>query len=480
MKTSTTLVSMILIAGLMQACGAYNKSPVEGLQDLKANAQRENDTRNLDVPQTVTKYNDREVPKEVRVEVPVYKNVTNTVVKEQATLTGDAFTITTDDSLDFVEGKASAYKIRVRSFVTDVKLALKSDNLPAGAKIEADKSEAGLYTLSWTPAFNTVATNTGRKIMKVKLGLEVVSAPSEEVKKQVSAITKQKEVSLVVWTDQTLPSDLKVEGLSNQVAEGTVTPFMVTVKVPGLDGSSAQKPALDVTYDGVSFTPGNNFHEQNGARYVQNIAAKYLGDSKWQFAGSFDTKTISVERQIGTDGAPIMNADGLRVRLSLKVRSPLGTATPEQLVLMKITYVNSGEVSAPVFDMQSLGGSGLKAAPGDTLSGMILVSSQNIHNDVSVEVPNLTGISGSPKISCIASTVGKHIQLCTLTWSVPCNAKAGDLTQKITLTAQSVSGGQKSAPAKQEITVTPSSAQNAKCATAAPAPAKPAAKKAGK
>ena len=165
MKTSTTL-SLILIAGLMQACGSYNKSPADGLQELKASAQKENDTRNLDQPQVINQPVKIEVPKEVRVEVPVPEYHVETQIKNQATISADNIVITTDDNMTFVEGQSASFKIRLRIMYPDVKATLKCDNLPAGAKLEASKTEANLYTLTWTAPYNTVAANNVQKIEK--------------------------------------------------------------------------------------------------------------------------------------------------------------------------------------------------------------------------------------------------------------------------------------------------------------------------
>lgn len=473
MKTSKTL-SLILVAGLLQACGAYNKSPADGLQELKASAQKENDTRNLDVPQTNKEFVKVEVPKIVTVEVPVKVYETVVQTKTQATIDENIFSIKADENMTFVEGKTATFKIRARVLlVEDVKIKLTSSDLPAGAKLEASTSEAGLYTLTWTAPYGTIAANNVQKIEKMNLNVEVVSAPTDALRNQLSAIKKTKEVSLFVLRDQTPPSDLKVEGLKSEIKEGTITPFTVSVTVPGVDANSAQKPTLRISYDRVAFTQGNNFLEMDGSRHVPADSiqqeAKYLGNFRWQFAMSFDTKNVSVQPQLAKDGTAMPTADGTRVRLSFKAFSPFGSATAEQLALVKIVYAK--ELTSPRFDLSTIGGNVLEVSPGDDIGKMgmaFFVYAGQAGAEVKVEVPNLTGISGNPKIVCVASQFGNSLQSCQIKWSVPCNAKAADLNQKITLTAQTVIGDKKSDPVKQEIVLTPSKTKANKClATAA-------------
>jgi hypothetical protein len=262
-----------------------------------------------------------------------------------------------------------------------------------------------------------------------------------------------------VFRTQEGPSGLSVSGLTSTVTEGTLTPFTITVRVPGVDNKAAQKPRLVVSYDGVSYTAGNTFLELDASRYVVSDLnqkdAEYLGDFKWKFALIFDTKNISVQPQLAKDGTILASADGSRVRVSFKAYSPNGMSTPEHLVQIKISY--NKPVAAPRFDVSGLGQQGLEAIPGQTVTLKFSVSSPDTTAEVKVETKSST-LAGKPEVSCKAATSSK--QECVLNWTVPCDASASSLTGSINMTATSTVNGRISEITPYSLKVVKSSKEN--------------------
>ncbi|MGZ3773365.1 MAG: hypothetical protein ACXVCY_02705 [Pseudobdellovibrionaceae bacterium] len=333
---SQSLMTLLSLSLLISGCSDYQKNPVPDLDQLRANGKVEVE-KGPNEPRVITN--------NVIVEKPVI------VVKEESTIDDKFIIITPDAQMTFNEGQKAQFKIRARVLVPGIEIKLKASGFPDGAVLEKSKDEKDLYTLTWTPALYTVPSNAVMKSYTVKVSAEVTSAENPADAEKLKGLVREKEFNLFLFKNQEAPTDLAVSGIPSEVNEGTLTPFSVTVKVPGTDDKGAQKPRLVINYDGVSYTAGNNFLELDGARYVvanlNKKDAEYLGDNKWKFTLNFDTKNISVQPQLSKDGTVAPNADGTRVRLSFKAYSPYGLSTPETLVQVKINYVKP-TVPAPV------------------------------------------------------------------------------------------------------------------------------------
>ncbi|HEY1079462.1 MAG TPA: hypothetical protein VGE46_05170, partial [Bdellovibrio sp.] len=361
MKSTKTLLPLIALTAVAVGCGEYKKNPAEDLGTMRENAKIEFNKG----PDAA-----REITNVKVVEKPVY------IYKEQATLDDKFIVITPDPQMAFNEGQAATYKINARVLVEGVKVSLKAQGLPAGAKLEKSATEADTYTLTWAPVINTIPTNAAMKTYAAKLSTEVVAANSPEQLNQLKGIVREKEINIFLFKNQELPTELTVMDLPTEVAEGATVTFTVTAKVPGTDKNSVQKPRLAVSYDGISSTAGNSFLELDGSRHVSDVNAEpeFIGESKWKFTRTFDTKNIAVKPQLAKDGTVMVNADGTRVRLSLKVHSPNGTSTPESVSKVKITYTKG--ILAPRFDVTGLGKKGgLEVAPGNKVTWNFSVAS---------------------------------------------------------------------------------------------------------
>ncbi|WP_374028840.1 hypothetical protein [Bdellovibrio bacteriovorus] len=326
MKNTQTLIPVLALS-LLAGCGEYSKDPVPELQKMRENAK-------VQIQQGPDKA--REIVKTEIVEKEVV------VVKEESTIDEKFIVITPDPQMTFNEGQTSQFKIRARVLVPGIEVKLTAAGLPEGARLERSQKEKDLYLLTWTPALYSIPANYAMKSYPVKITAEVTSANNQAEADKLKGLVREKEVNLFLFRNQEVPSELAVAGLTQEVNEGTLVPFTITVKVPGIDDKTPVKPTLVVSYDAVSYTAGNRFLELDGARYVMLDATKkdaeYLGDSKWKFTRVFDTKNISVQPQLAKDGTVLAGADGTRVRLSFKVYSPYGLSTPESLTQVKIRY----------------------------------------------------------------------------------------------------------------------------------------------
>lgn len=449
MKKKQTLITLMSLSLFAAGCGEYQKNPIEDIGQMRKNAKVEMQ-RGPDKPRTITN--------EILVEKPIL------VVKEESTIDEKFIVITPDSQMTFSEGQQSQFKIRARVLVPGIAVKLSAQGLPEGARLEKSTQEKDLYILTWTPDLYIVPANAAMKSYTAKVTAEVSEANNPQEAEKLKGLVREKEFSIFLFRNQEAPSSLTVSGLSSEIVENSLTPFNVIVKVPGTDAKAPQKPRLVVSYDGVSFTAGNNFLELDGARYIvadlNKKDAEYIGDSKWKFTMIFDTKNIAVQPQLAKDGSLLRQADGTRVRLNFKVYSPSGLSTPESLTQIKIRY--SKPLAAPRFDVTGLGQQGLQVSPGQKVTLNFAVVSGDSQAQVKVEPP-ATNLPGSPGLECKSAATGAAKQECALTWSVPCTAKADQLTGDISMNAQAVVNGRNSDVTAYKLKILPSSTDKKLC-----------------
>jgi hypothetical protein len=453
MKT-TSLLPLIGVMVIAVACGKYEKNPVPDLQQLRQDGQAQMN-QGPEKPQVITK------TVVVEKQVPVYK--------EQATVDENFIVISADSDMNFTEGQAATFQIIGRSLIKGVGIRLVAQNLPAGAVFQAAPTaqEPNLYTLTWTPPYNTVPANTVIKNYKFNISAQITDVASGIDRKALEALKREKQLELRVLKNIAAPTDLAVS-LPDAVNEGSVTPFQVTVRVPGVDDKSGQTPKLVISYDRLMMTQGNNYRELDGSRYViadqAHQDAQYLGDYRWKFSLMFDTQNISVQPPQDVKGQVLTETNVAHVRLNVKAYAPSGSSTPE--VTKKVQIILNRPIDAPKFDLSGLGKESLELTPGETVNLNFLITSANAASSLKVDLPNVKTLVGSPSLTCKASAASSAKQECTLSWQVPCAAGENDLAQQINMSAVATSNGRSSEATTYTLkTVRSQKAKAASCAT---------------
>jgi hypothetical protein len=423
-----SLMIVIPAAMALAACGeGWNKSPSSDLQEMRTQAKSITEM-GPDKPRTIT--NDVVVEKEVEK-----------IVKETG-VTSSMILLTADSEMIFKEGESKSYSIRASLPVPGAVVSLTATNLPEGASLKASPTEKDVYVLTWNPPMYTVDSDDALKSIQIKLVATVTNAGQAKNAAALKGMVKELDKVLFVTKTTIAPSSLSISGLNAEVSEDQLTPFSVIVTVPGIDGKSSQKPRLLISYDGQATSIGKDYQELDGSRYVIADLSKkepeYLGESKWKINLIFDTKNIAVQPQLAQNGSIMPQADGTRVRFTIKAFSPNGRSTPETLVQAKIVYTKT--ITAPRFDLSGLGKQGLEVSPGEKIVLQFSVASNNRNAVVAVET-KIPALPGTPQVSCAVSATGTHKQDCTLTWEVPCDATSKTLKGSIDLAATSTLNG---------------------------------------
>lgn len=327
-------LSLLGLMGFTAGCNNWQKDPLDSNSPVSL-ADLRNQAKNQQLNPSMRP---KEITKNIIVKEP------KIVVREETSIDNKFIVISADSPMTFSEGKTSSFKVRARSLHPDqtVQVILKATGLPQGATFAPSKTEKDLYILSWNPTYYTVRPDESYLLLEVKFNAELIPGPTTKNPDVLRGLFWETKVPVVVFRNQELPSGLKVESLPQEVKEGDVTRFTVTATVPGIDGTAATKPRLVISYDMISHSAGNDFMELDGTRHIvadpTQKDAEYLGENKWKFTMLYDTKNISVQPQLSKDGKVMANATGTRVRLSFKVFSPSGLATPETLVQLRIAH----------------------------------------------------------------------------------------------------------------------------------------------
>lgn len=319
---------------LLASCG--QKNPVSDLSELREKGK---------VAEEIGPQRPNTVTNTIIVEKPVE------VIREGSTIDQNMVVISPEEGMTFVEGKSSSFKIRTSVQIEKVEMSLTAQGLPEGAQWTKSTTEAGVYILTWKPALYTTG-NAAMKVLKVKLVPKIISTGNDAAVEKLKGLVLDKTIDLNLFKNLEGPADLKVASLPSEIEEGKVSPFTVTVTVPGTDSKAPLKPTLNIRYDQIAISAGNNFQELDGSRHVvidlNKKDPEYLGDAKWKYTLLFDTKNILPQPQLDNSGKVIAAADGTRVRLSFKVTNQAnGLSTPEVLAQVKIKYVQTVVTPAP-------------------------------------------------------------------------------------------------------------------------------------
>jgi hypothetical protein len=440
MKTKLSLLTIVVPTLILAACGDYQKNPVSNLDEIRENGKTELEL-GPDKPREVTKY--------------VIQDNIKTV--EQASISDNFVVITAEGANTtpyFYEGQAKALTFRLRPLTNKIQAKLTAEGLPAGATFTASAQDKDLYVLAWTPALYTVPASAPMKDIKVKLVAQLVSAETKDLEKKFKSVSNFENIVLFLFKNQVAMPTHSVSGLPTEINEGDIVTFKVTAVVPGVDDKSAAKPTLEAYYDKKNITGTNSFQELDGYKYldVKNVPeAKYLGGSTWEFTRTFNTKDVAVDPQLAKDGSVMKEADGTRVRVSFKVKSPnYGFTSNESTSLIKIKY--NKPATAPRFDLVGLGQPKLEVSPGQKVTVKFAVSSSEKGAVVAISTKQST-LAGNPEVNCKDSSVGASKQDCAMTWNVPCDAAQDQLTGKIEMSAVATLNGLASEPTQYELSV---------------------------
>jgi len=299
-------LGFITFALLNSACSPHLKQPVEDIESFRENAKAEVEKGPIK-------------PQVIRETVIVQKP--EIVIQEQAKIDDSLLILENQKIFAFTEGQMARHKIRVRHLTPKLTSQLNIKNMPKGMTIKKISSQGNQdeYELMWAPELYFI--NSNRVFEKQMIEIEVVSTSSDPILKNLKIVEP---AAVIVTRQNQTPSNLEVKGLSENIKNSTLTKFSITVKVPGYNEKSQDKPILVISPDPLTFTPGveKEWDASRHVTFVNSQLAKFIGNETWQFDLTLDTQNIPTQ-------ATHLPA---KMRMLAKVFSPNGLSTASTVI----------------------------------------------------------------------------------------------------------------------------------------------------
>lgn len=248
----------------------------------------------------------------------------------------------TADEVTFVEGTKGSFNVTARFFqkVDSYGIKIATDTDGADVKIDRVMAPTGAptdtWTVTWTPPQGFVGSKEVDRKVGFKLELIDVKSSDPSVEATFRMIEKVQDGSFRVRRSGKPPEIVKVSGLGEEVAQGSMAPFSVEVFDPAsFDGNP---PRLDVFFQGTN--KSTNSYQANGATYIRTeTVPKFLGQGRWKFDFIFDARNNDVGAQLGPDGKRVPEATHLETAYWFKVYGAGGIMSPQQQKTTRIKYL---------------------------------------------------------------------------------------------------------------------------------------------
>ena len=241
-KLFGTAVVLSAFAILATACGNMSSNPTEKYDKLRAEAKRKSEMAPLELPKDMaepTPWPDRTpvpTPKPVDVPPPVIdRSVINNLFPPPEEVN--------ENQLNFVDGNAKSYDIRVRVLDSSVKYRVSTENLPEGATFSATSNKE-IYKLTWTPKVS-FSEDELMKQFRFTIKLVDVSADNADLDAVIKTLKLDRRMLVTVVKTRRVPmiKSISMSGGSNAgvtIQQGQKASFKVTVE----DHSSSMAPVL--------------------------------------------------------------------------------------------------------------------------------------------------------------------------------------------------------------------------------------------
>lgn len=187
--------------------------------------------------------------------------------------------------LNFVEGETAVHPVRARLYMDGVRFDLQAKNLPAGATLTQDSSEAGLWNLTWKPELGFIPPSQREQQWDIQL--ELVPQVGEDPRITANLPTQIERTvtfSLMVRHTQLEPTIVAIKGLSSEISESQAVRFTVEVADPA--GHTEAVPAISWSYDPAQYSNETQVYSgQNGIGWdYDNLTPKRLSNGNWEFS----------------------------------------------------------------------------------------------------------------------------------------------------------------------------------------------------
>ena len=474
MKTiKLTILSSVAI--LASACGPIQSSPAKDYDQMRKqanpttveqaqnaqNANRAEIAKRL-AEQEANRLENIRLQEEARQQLEAQQQEQNRKIPVSKGL----IDIRTEGSLNFIESKVSKFLVKARVLQLKLNYELVFSGLPAGAKVESIDSQT--KSVTWAPAAGVVDAGQESKSIKFEVALIAASKLSAADQRLFDAETTKETFEILVSKSKENPVVQKVSGLDGIVQEGSKVKFVVEVRDPGAQGTTAPKVTIKTDSASTRETVG-----VDGSAFISadpDQAPTTSAPGIWNFHFIYDTSTKAAPRpdKLGSGNRKSLAADEIPVRFKIEVLSPSERSTTTSKEF-RLKYNTSGQ--APKFSLVE--GSSLtveigKVAVIDIKVESLIANGNLVTQAVAAQKAlKLTLPGGDAAVRFRCTPDGKSPITCKLAWKVPCDESLVGSTHKLAMSATNAVGAiVVSGSTEQIITITKSNETN--CTAANP------------
>jgi hypothetical protein len=339
--------------------------------------------------------------------------------RQQTYVASDFYTIKPETNLDFIAGQLMDVKIKAMLQIPGAKYQLISKDLPEGAKLVQDPSNPVFAILSWQPSPDVIPRGQREIKGEFHVSIEIQSVPDQQSETLIKTLYTETTISYSVSIAQDRPRILAINGLPDQIEEGTIINDF-KVEVEDLVSSKGNPPILEIYYKG---SESAEVTKANGTMFValKGIEEKSDNQKNWVFILKFDTNTFAVP-EFNSEGKR-NKAKNLDVTFYLKAISANGALSPEMKVDRSIVY--NKKILKPQF---SISQKSVEVMQGSSMHLAFSTMLINGRGTLTINLDDLVSVwPGKPNLICEDDkNTGVELQTCDFSWNVPCDTKVGD------------------------------------------------------
>jgi hypothetical protein len=279
-----------------------------------------------------------------------------------------------------------------------------------------------VFNLNWTPKSSLIAAGKIGESFKIKLQARVTDkGPLKGI------MSEEKEFTLNVTRNNSVPSIIGKSDLSKGLLENKVTKFSVDVEDPSSE-TSVKMPEILITKFAYSNTEAFKADASNfislDEEQIEN--PKRLTNTKWRFFYNIFTEKLPIDRD--RKGKQDLNSNQVELCFLMRAQSTISTFSIQEPVCFKGIYSLQ---AASVVDLDE----NLKEVKAkETVSFKFDISTDNGVGKINFPKASteLKVLTGKQKITCETETK----TTCTVEWTPSCTTKPRKINFSLTIANQ--------------------------------------------
>lgn len=332
----------------------------------------------------------------------------------------------------FEVGKRNVLRINTALRLPGTSYELVSNDLPHGSEPLQNKGN-GMWEFAWTPSPDLMSVFKTGTVRSFHISIRVIDATDLRAKEIVKNLAAESTIEYSLEFPKTAPEIIAIEGIApfpevTKLNEGDVV--SLTIQIKDDSSSETQKPTL-ITPIGIDKQQGKESVINGNRFFILLSDATLVKHGLWQITAQFNTRDIAVPVIQPESGKPAL--DKVISNLNIQVQGANGKISTQKTVSFEITYRQ--ELLRPVFEtkrpeLELKNQTDKYSFSFDSYLPSSVGSMTTYLSEETIKLP------GTPKLACKVTKNIPFYQKCSLSWTIPCDQKPGDVLLKIISTGE--------------------------------------------